>query len=199
MTWQNPNISKEGSSEKIRRYPTKVINLIGGPGSKKSLISSDIILQLHLQNKSVEHLADYAKYLVWQRDFEALKNQYYIAHKQYKVLKMIDGEVQFIVVEGSLPQLFYYNRNYKDNICDVAKTEIQIKKWYNEFENINVFVERDDSPYIKGARLQNEVDIKDIDQVMMNLLRKKNIPFISLAPDIVKINEFIKNTLLKTN
>jgi tRNA uridine 5-carbamoylmethylation protein Kti12 len=197
MTWQNPNISIEGNPEKIRRYPTKVINLIGGPGSKKSLISSDIILQLHLQNKSVEHLADYAKYLVWQRDFETLKNQYYIAHKQYKVLKMIDGEVQFIVVEGSLPQLFYYNRNYKNNICDMAKTEIQIKQWYNEFDNINIFVERDSTPYIKGARLQNEDELKEIDQVMMNLLKRNNIPFTSLPPDIVKINEFIKSNLLK--
>jgi tRNA uridine 5-carbamoylmethylation protein Kti12 len=199
MTWQSTNLSRENIGEKIRRYPTKVINLIGGPGSKKSLISSDIILQLYLHNKTVEHLADYAKYLVWQRDFESLKNQYYIAHKQYKVLRMIDGEVQFIVVEGSLPQLLYYNRNFKDNICDMGKTEIQIKKWYSEFENINIFVERDDSAYVKGARIQNEDEIKEIDQMMMNLLRKNNIPFTCLPPDIVKINEFIKSTLLKPN
>ena len=197
MTWQSTNLSRENTGEKIRRYPTKVINLIGGPSSKKSLVSADIILQLHLQNKTVEHLADYAKYLFWQRDYETLRNQYYVAQKQYKVLRAIDGEVQFIIVEGSLPQLFYYNRNYKENICDMAKTETQIKQWYSEFENINIFVERDESPYIQAGRNQNEAQAKEIDQVMMNLLRKNNIPFISLRPDILKINEFVKNTLLK--
>ncbi len=197
MTWQNTNFSRESTGEKIRRYPTKVINLIGGPSSKKSLVSADIILQLHLQNKTVEHLADYAKYLFWQRDYETLRNQYYIAQKQHKVLRAIDGEVQFIIVEGSLPQLFYYNRNYKENICDMNKTEIQIKQWYGEFDNINVFVERDDSPYVQAGRNQSEAEAKEIDQVMMNILRKNNIPFTVLRPDIVKINEFVKNTLLK--
>lgn len=197
MSWQKTHNSIDDHGEKMRHYPTKVINLIGGPGSKKSLVSADIILQLHLQNKSVEHLADYARYLVWQRDFEMLKNQYHIAHKQYKVLKMIDGEVQYIVVEGSLPQILYYNRNYKDNICDMAKTEIQIKNWYNEFENINVFVERDDSQYVQCGRLQDEEQAKECDIAMMNILKKNNIVFTTVKPDIVKINEFIKCVLLK--
>lgn len=196
MNWHNPNVDE--ANEKLRRYPTKIINLIGGPGSKKSLVSADIILQLHLQNKSVEHLADYARYLVWQRDFEMLKNQYHIAHKQYKVLKMIDGEVQYIVVEGSLPQILYYNRNHKDNICDMNKTELQIKNWYNEFDNINIFVERDDSDYIQAGRFQTKDQAKEVDFAMINILKKNNIPFTSVKPDIVKINEFIKHTLLKT-
>lgn len=199
MTWQNTNITTIASNEKIRRYPTKVINLIGGPGSKKSLVSADLILQLHLHNKSVEHLADYARYLVWQHDFEALKNQYHIANKQYKVMRMIDGDVQYLVVEGSLPQILYYNRNYKDNICDMAKTEIQIKNWYNEFDNINIFVERDDSPYVQAGRFQTEEQAKLTDFAMQNILKKNNIGFVSLKPDIVKINEFIKHTLLKNS
>lgn len=199
MTWQNPNISTIASNEKIRRYPTKIINIIGGPGSKKSLVSADLILQLHLHDKSVEHLADYARYLVWQRDFETLKNQYHIAKKQYQVLKMIDGEVEYIVVEGSLPQILYYNRNYKDNICDMGKTELQIKNWYNEFYNINVFVERDDSPYVQAGRMQSEDEAKNTDFAMQNILKKNNVPFVSVKPDIVKINEFIKHNLLKNH
>lgn len=197
MNWQNSNSGNHEGYEKLRHYPTKIINLIGGPGSKKSLVSADIILQLHLQNKSVEHIADYARYLVWQRDFESLKNQYSIAHKQHNVLKMIDGEVEYIVVEGSLPQILYYNRNYKENICDMNKTEIQIKAWYNEFDNINVFVERSEEPYVQAGRLQTEEQAKEIDFAMKNILKKNNIAFVSVSPDIVKINEFIKQVLLK--
>ena len=34
---------------KMRMYPTKVINIIGGPGCDKSLFSSAIILNLNLR------------------------------------------------------------------------------------------------------------------------------------------------------
>lgn len=195
MTWQNPNRNVEDQTDKMRRYPTKIINLIGGPGSSKSLVAADIILQLHLQGKTVEHIADVAKYLVWQRDIEALKNQYYIAQKQYKMLKLIDGEVQYIVIEGALPQILYYNRNYKENICDMDKTEIQIKNWYKEFDNINIFVERGNLPYVKSGRMQSEEEAKLVDQSMMNVLKKNNIPFTVVAPELSKINEFIKSHL----
>ena len=62
-----PNLLPEN---KMRLYPTKVINIIGGPGCDKSLISSAIILYLHLQNKTVETIPDYAKSLVWQKNYK---------------------------------------------------------------------------------------------------------------------------------
>lgn len=197
MTWQNPNRSVQDMTDKMRRYPTKVINLIGGPGCDKSLVAAAIILQLHLYDKTVEHVPDFAKYLRWQHNFETLKNQFYIAQKQYKMLKVLDGEVQYIVAEGSLPQILYYNRNYKENICDVVKTEIQIKNWYSEFENINIFVERSNKPYLDIGRYQNEEEAREVDNVMLNILRKNNIPFTVLQPEIPKIDDFVKKFLSK--
>ena len=55
---------------------------------------------------------DFAKSLVWQQDFEALKNQYQIAQRQFEMLQLLDGQVQYLVTECSLPQLLYYNEQY---------------------------------------------------------------------------------------
>jgi delta 1-pyrroline-5-carboxylate dehydrogenase len=78
---------------KMRLYPTKVINIIGGPGSDKSLISSAIILYLHLHNKTVETIPDYAKSLVWQQKREgALANL--IAPHAFEIKNIADVKAE---------------------------------------------------------------------------------------------------------
>lgn len=175
---------------KMRLYPTKVINVIGGPGCDKSLFSSAIILNLSLRNKTVETIPDFAKSLVWQQDFEALKNQYRLAQRQFEMLQLLDGQVQFLVTECSLPQLLYYNENYADNICDVAKTRTQILEWYTQNENINVLIERGDKRYVHSGRFQDEDQAIGVDRALRQILQREGMPFTSLAPDIDAINAF---------
>ncbi|MBY0573517.1 MAG: hypothetical protein K2P84_07535, partial [Undibacterium sp.] len=91
--------ARHTQDNKMRMYPTKVINIIGGPGCDKSLFSSAIILNLNLRHKTVEQIPDYAKSLVWQKDFAALKNQYSVAQRQFEMLDLLDGQVQYLVTE----------------------------------------------------------------------------------------------------
>jgi len=142
MTIRYTNVINHLPETKMRLYPTKVINIIGGPGSDKSLFSAAIVLYLNLHGKTVEIIPDYAKSLVWQQNFEVLKNQYYIAQRQYEMLNLIDGQVHFLITECSLPQVLFYNENYADNICDVAKTRDQILQWYRQNDNVNILVKR---------------------------------------------------------
>ena len=175
---------------KMRLYPTKVVNIIGGPGCDKSLFSSAIILNLSLRNKTVETIPDFAKSLVWQQDFEELKNQYRIAQRQFEMLQTLDGQVQFLVAECSLPQLLYYNENYADNICDITKTRAQILEWYKQNENINVMVERGDKRYVHSGRFQDEDQAIGVDRALRQIMQREGMPFTSLAPDIDAINAF---------
>jgi len=177
--------------QKLRRYPTKVINIIGGPGCDKSLYSSAIVLKLHLMHKTVELVPEQAKSLVWQGDLEALRNQYGIALHQFRMLEMLDGQVQYLVTEGGLPQLLYYNERHPDNICDVDKTRKQILAWYRQFDNINVFAQRDlDKPYVRAGRLQDENRAREIDNEMRTVLASEGIKYTLLAPDHRQIIEF---------
>lgn len=176
---------------KLRLYPTKVINIIGGPGCDKSLYSSAIVLKLHLRHKSVETIPDVAKSLVWQQDMEALRNQYGIALHQFRMLEVLDGQVQFLVTEGALPQLLYYNESYLDNICDVEKTRKQILAWHKQFNNVNVLVQRDpDKPYVRSGRLQDEAQARKVDLELKGLLTREGIKFTVLPPDHRAILEF---------
>jgi hypothetical protein len=180
---------------KMRLYPTKVINVIGGPGSDKSLFSSAIILYLNLHNKTVETIPDYAKSLVWQQNFEVLKNQYFIAQRQFEMLNLLDGQVQFLLTECSLPQVLYYNENYAENICDVSKTRAQILEWYKQYDNINIFVERGEKKYVRSGRFQDEDQARDIDRGLRSVLVREGINFTPLNPNLEEINAFAATLL----
>jgi hypothetical protein len=178
---------------KMRMYPTKIINIIGGPGCDKSLFSSAIILNLNLRHKTVELIPDYAKLLVWHKDFEALKNQYQIAHRQFEMLNLLDGQVQYLVTECPLPQMLYYNEHYEENICDIEKTRMSILDWYKQHENINVLVERGEKKYVHTGRFQDEVQAREVDLGLRQILTREHIPFTSIAPDIAAINAFARS------
>jgi len=180
---------------KMRLYPTKVINIIGGPGCDKSLYSSAIILFLNLHNKTVATIPDFAKSLVWQKNFEVLKNQYFIAQRQYEMLNLLDGQVQFLITECSLPQVMYYNENYVDNICDISKTRTQILEWYKQHNNVNLFVERGEKKYVHTGRFQDEDQARTIDRGLLELLAREEMPFTSIAPDVNAINAFAATLL----
>ena len=176
---------------RMRRYPTKVINLIGGPGCGKSLYASALVLKLLLRHKTVETIPDVGKMLVWQQDLEALRNQYGVALSQYRMLEVLDGEVSFIVTEGALPQLLYYNAHYADNVCDIEKTRMQILAWYKQFNNLHILVQRDlDKPYIRSGRLQDEAQALQVDKDLRHLLVEEGIKFTALPPDHKAILEF---------
>ncbi len=179
--------------DKMRMYPTKIINIIGGPGCDKSLFSAAIVLNLILRNKTVENIPDYSKLLVWQKDFEGLKNQYQIAQRQFEMLELLDGQVQFLVTESSLPQLLYYNAHYAENICDVAKTRVKILQWYKQHTNVNVIVQRSDKKYIHSGRFQDEEEARSIDKGLRETLRYEGLPFTLLAPNVEAINAFAQS------
>jgi hypothetical protein len=195
MTIQYTYVANQLPENKMRLYPTKVINIIGGPGCDKSLFTAAIILYLNLHHKSVEQIPDFAKALVWQKDYEALKNQYNIAQQQFRMLELLDGQVQYLVTESSLPQIMYYNENYPDNICDIQKTRKQVLEWYKQHNNVNVMVERGERKYIHTGRFQDEEQAKAVDRGMRALLRREGLAFTPLKPEIEAIHAFAATLL----
>lgn len=193
MSMQFTGSSRHQAENRMRLYPTKIVNIIGGPGCDKSLFSSAIILNLNLREKSVEQIPDYAKFLVWHKDYEALKNQYVIAQRQFEMLALLDGQVQYLVTDCALPQLLFYNETYKDNICDVAKTKSQILEWYQAHDNINILVERGNKKYVSTGRMQDEDGARKIDAALREMLLRENIPFTPMPPDITAINAFARS------
>lgn len=191
MTMHYTYVAPHLPENKMRIYPTQVINIIGGPGSDKSLYTAAIVLNLHQRHLTVETVPDYAKALVWQKDLEALRNQYLIAHQQNTMLSILDGQVQFLVTECSLPQLLYYNETYPDNICDVQKTRKQILAWHQQYKNVNLLVQRDpDKKYVRSGRLQDEDQARAVDAGLRGCLNREGIKFTALPPSPSAIEQF---------
>jgi len=191
MTMQYTYVADHLPENKMRLYPTKVVNIIGGPGCDKSLFTAAIILYLSLHHKSVELIPDFAKSLVWQKDYEALKNQYHIAQQQFRMIELLDGQVQYLVTECSLPQVLYYNEHFPENICDVTKTRKQILEWYKQHNNVNLMVERDpERKYIHTGRFQDEEQAREVDRGLRALLRRDGLTYTSVKPELEAINAF---------
>lgn len=158
---------------------TVIINLIGGPGCGKSTLSALIYakLKLHKNKYVVEYVQEYAKQLVWTREFDILNNQYYVTQHQYKLLKQMINYVDLIITDGPVIQGLYYNLHNKDNISDKVKTQEFVLKSHNEFNTINIFLLRGTYEYESQGRLQTEEEAREIDVILKHLLKQNNISF----------------------
>ena len=182
---------------------TYIINIIGGPGIGKTTMAALLFAKLKLKRYRVEYVQEYAKKLVWLKEYDILNDQYIVSTKQYRLLKAIIGEVQFIVTDGSLFHGIYYNRGNKDNTSDVRKTETKIMEYYKSFNNINILLIRGNYEYEQAGRYHTENEAKIIDVALKELLEEKQIDYIefkakenNIDPIISYIEEYIKQNFL---
>lgn len=162
---------------------TYLINIIAGPSCGKTTICSLLFAKLKIKGFVVEYVQEFAKSLVWTENYDLLNNQYYVTQTQFNLMKQMIGKVDFIVTDGSLLHGLYYNRHNKDNISNIEKTETFILNSYNQFNNINIFLERGNFPYEHQGRIQNEDEAKEIDVILKHMLKQSNINFECMKSD----------------
>jgi hypothetical protein len=156
---------------------TVVINLISSPGCGKSVFAALIFAELKMKGYTVEYVPEYVKSLVWKGDLQTIHNQYYVSTQQYVLLKAVDGKVDYIVTDGSLFLGLYYNRHWKENVCDVHKTEAKIKGYLSEFNNHYIFLKRGDFKYEQAGRLHTEEESAMIQDELKSLLLSEKVQF----------------------
>jgi len=171
---------------------TYLINIIAGPGAGKTTIAALLFANLKLRGYVTEYVQEFAKNLVWLRDFNKLNNQYYVSCKQYMLLKQIDGQVDFIITDGTILHGLYYNRHNRDNTSNIEKTEEFILNCHNEFKNINIFLDRHGFKYETQDRLQTEEEAKEIDIIIKHMLKQNNIPYVTFTSSPTCIDEMIE-------
>jgi hypothetical protein len=201
-THQNTDIQniKTDISDKMLRQ-TYVINIIGGPGIGKTTISALLFANLKIKGYICEYVQEFAKKLVWLKDYDTLNNQFFVSREQYTLLKQIDGHVDFLITDGPLIHGIYYNKYNKDNNSNVDKVEKFIINSIDKFKNINIVLDRVDRDYEKEGRIQTEEEAKDIDVILKHILRTNNYSFSSFPaePDEIEniVSEIIKISNIK--
>lgn len=172
---------------------TKVINFVGSPGTGKTVAAALTFAELKMRHLKVEYVQEYAKSLVWQKRFEELNNQYQVSTEQYRALKAVDGAVDYIVCDSGLINGLFYNKYNVDNVCDTQKTEKMILQKTLEFDNVYVFLERNEEfPYENAGRVQNEEQAKEIDTQFKELLESLGIQYLSVISSRDSIQQIIE-------
>jgi tRNA uridine 5-carbamoylmethylation protein Kti12 len=177
---------------------TYIINLVGSPGSGKSLISALLYVELKKKRYTVEYVQELAKSLVWQKQFDILDDQRRVSMEQYKIFKSMQDKVQFIITDGPLVHGIYYN-TLPANVSNVEKTHNMILGNISEFNNINIFIERGDFPYEQEGRIQTLKESEVINDRLKTILDENSMTYHTFVSDTEKIQELVEYILAKAS
>lgn len=90
-----------------------VLNLFGAPNTGKSTTAFELTAALKKRHIVAELVPEFAKVLSWSENFQALSDQNYVFAKQLHRLKMLEGKVQYAVMDSPLLiSLLYRPENY---------------------------------------------------------------------------------------
>jgi hypothetical protein len=176
----------------------KVVNFISGAGCGKSTMSALLYAELKMLHKSAEIVPEFAKWLIYRGQLDKLRDQYYVSSKQYEMIKAVDGKVEYCIADSGIFTGLFYNMEYPDNVSDVKKTEAMIMERMGEFQNIYIYLERNDEyPFEKEGRVHNEEQSREIDVKIRRLMDSMGIEYICVKSDRSNITEIIEYVLSK--
>lgn len=148
----------------------KVINLLAGPGCRKSTIAAEIFAYMKWESYDVELVTEYVKEAVYT-ERNIFEDQMYIFAKQQRRQFVMRDKVDWLITDSPLILSAVYSPvNYYSKFEDLC-----MEAW-NSYENINFFLTRENK-YIQRGRFQTEDEAKAIDRRIMSYMNKYNIPF----------------------
>jgi hypothetical protein len=155
---------------------TLFVSFLAGPGCGKSSTALSLAGKLKLNRYSCEFIHEFAKWEVYRENWNTLKNQTFITSNQYELYKTVDGKVDIAICDSSILLGLIYPSKDIDN-----SFEQWVLKLYKEFNNINIYLERDDEkhPYKKVGRTQDFEEALEKDREAKDVLDKYNIPYIT--------------------
>ena len=171
---------------------TIVINFVSGCGAGKSLMTALTFAELKMMHLNAELVQEYAKQLVWENRLDELDNQFHVTKTQYKMIKALQDNVDYIVCDSPLVVGLFYNFYNKNNVSNVYKTKDMILNKMKEFHNVYIFLERNSEfPFTKIGRLQDEIEAKEIDKQMKELLHEYKLDYLSIISSKDSITQII--------
>ena len=147
-----------------------VVNLFAGPGSGKSTTCAGLFHKLKLAGVNCEMALEYAKDKVWEESYKILDDQIYVFGKQLHRIFRLKDKVDVVITDSPLPLSIYYDKSANPYFADLVMNQ------FNEFNNINYFIVRDNTYNPKG-RMQTEQEAKEIDSEVSLILEHYNIKY----------------------
>lgn len=158
-----------------KKSKTIVINMIGGPGVGKSIITSDIFSSLKKKFISCDISYEYIKRKLREKAIKVTQDQIYIFGKQqFQLFGMID-DVAVIVTDSPILLSAIYLID-SDSKCPLLKG--LILKEFSTYNNITYYIERPENvPYETEGRYQDLEGAKEVDKKVVSFLEENNIEY----------------------
>lgn len=151
-----------------------VVNLFAGPGSGKSTMAAGLFYKLKSAGVNCELAGEYAKDLAWEGGNEKIADQIYVfAKQQRRVLRLADKVDVVICDSPTILGLAYMPQHYPESFTDLVKWQ------FNQYNNLNIFVERKKAFNPKG-RFHTEEESKQKDVEIKKLMSDCNLSWESV-------------------
>lgn len=152
-----------------------VVNLMGGPGVGKTIISKEVFAALKREGIACDESPEYIKRKLREKAMKVIESQLYIFGKQQFQLYTLKDEVDVIITDSPLLNCSIYDKEK----CPFLKG--LILKEFNKYTNLTYFIERDDNyKYETEGRYQNLEGAKKVDVEVQTFLEQNNIPYETL-------------------
>jgi tRNA uridine 5-carbamoylmethylation protein Kti12 len=157
----------------------KLIAFYGGPGSGKSSFAYRLTGEMKANHINCELVTEVAKDVTWDGNFDQLKNQLFIAGKQFDRIRRLEDKVDYIIMDAGLLQNIPY---FKDERYKKELTQIMINI-HNSYETINYFVHRStENKYDENGRKEGIDESLMIDDETLSILRNQRVRFTEIYP-----------------
>jgi len=176
---------------------TIIVNFVGGPGIGKSTMAHITHGILKSKHFNVEFCSEYAKDLVWDKQYNLLNNQMYVVEEQIKKMMRYIGQVDYLITDGSVLNCLWYNKYNPENTSSIKIVEEKIMNFHEQNHTINIFLTRGNFDFEAEGRIHSYQESIKIDKGLKELLKEKNINYVNIEANINSIESIIE--LIKNN
>lgn len=155
------------------------MNLLGRSGVGKSGLAGAIVGKLKARHFLAEQVTEYAKSLILDGNIAALKNQAFVLGNQYHWVERCIGKTDIVVTDSpTLLSSIYAPPEYPQAFHDFVL-------WtHRAHDCVNFFLRRNDgAAYQNEVRVHDEADSYRREQMIEQMLRRNDIPYIELNVD----------------
>jgi len=162
-----------------------VINILGGPGVGKTIITSDLFSAIKRKFISCDVSREVIKDFLYEQSLKAIKDQLKIFTDQYFQLEVKKEDVDVVITDSPLIFCAIYDKDK----CPFLKALILDR--FNKCNNLNYHLLRDENiPYETQGRYQDIEGAKKVDDDVLKFLLEEKIPFktvYGVGPDTLQI------------